>query len=121
MHFNNTFSINANTLYSSAQLPANKMTLLKFKMQLILDWSTPETPSDNYDADDESDDAGFSGDEQDLYAPTTSKWHEFDCHSFHVRNIGKHTPQRAGTQKYSPRKSARLETRVRCAVCDAKS
>ena len=67
------------TLYHCAQLPANKMTLLKFKMQLILDWCTPETPSDNYDADDGSDDDGFSGDEQDLWAPT-SKWHEFDCH-----------------------------------------
>ena len=61
-------------------------------MQLILDWCTPETPSDNYDADDGSDDDGFRGDEQDLWAPT-SKWHEFDCHYFYVRNTGKHTPQ----------------------------
>ena len=120
MHFNNISSINAKTLYNCAQQPANKMTLLKSKMQLVMDWCTPDVPSDDYDADDGSDDDGFSGDEQDLRAPT-SKWHEFDCHYFHVRNTGKHTPQQAGTHKYSPRKRARLETRVRCAVCDAKS
>ena len=120
MHFNNISSINAKTLYNCAQQPANKMTLLKFKMQLVMDWCTPDVPSDDYDADDGSDDDGFSGDEQDLWAPT-SKWHEFASHPFHIRNTGKHTPQQAGTQKYSPRKRARLETRVRCAVCDAKS
>ena len=76
MHFNNISSINAKTLYNCAQQPANKMTLLKFKMQLVMDWCTPDVPSDDYDADDGSDDDGFSGDEQDLCAPT-SKWHEF--------------------------------------------
>ncbi len=36
-----------------------KPSSLASNMQLILDWCTPETPSDDYDADDGSDDDGF--------------------------------------------------------------
>jgi hypothetical protein len=117
-HFNNCSNDNACTLYN-CHLPVNKkLTLLQFKMRLVLDWCTP-----NADDDVDSDGDVDSDSSSDGQHRTTSRvpWRIAASKHLRDRDIGKHTPQKAGNTGYSIEDHRRIDGRGRCVVCDLRT
>ena len=117
-HFNNCSNDNACTLYN-CHLPVNKkLTLLQFKMRLVLDWCTP-----NADDDVDSDGDVDSDSSSDGQHRTTSRvpWRIAASKHLRDRDIGKHTPQKAGNTGYSNEDHRRIDGRCRCVVCDLRT